>query len=225
MTLTCGNGLDWCTLPFMKSEHWLFIPGYVGLYQVSDQGRVRSLSRRHSVQPGGTAVVDAEIVVPHKRSSYQGVSLIGKQGGSRAHYVHRLVLEAFVGPCPPGMETRHLNGDPSDNRLVNLAWGTPSENNLDRVKHGTHQHTKRTHCPKGHPLDGVRYNKDGTVKQRRCMTCNRALGKARRARKTHCPKGHPFDGVRYNADGTIRQRYCTVCAHAALAEGLRTRWG
>lgn len=52
------------------------------------------------------------------------------------HRVHRLVLEAFVGPAPEGHVARHLNGNPADNRLVNLAWGTLDENALDRDVHG-----------------------------------------------------------------------------------------
>lgn len=56
-------------------------------------------------------------------------------GGQQCHYVHRLVLQAFVGPCPDGLECRHLNGDPTDNRVENLAWGTPSENRQDMWKH------------------------------------------------------------------------------------------
>jgi hypothetical protein len=59
------------------------------------------------------------------------------QLGARKYYVHRLVLEAFVGPCPDGMECRHLDGNPSNNRLDNLAWGTHSENERDKVRHGT----------------------------------------------------------------------------------------
>ena len=51
--------------------------------------------------------------------------------------VHRLVLETYIGPCPRGMECRHLNGNPSDNRLENLKWGTRSENMQDAVRHGT----------------------------------------------------------------------------------------
>ena len=51
--------------------------------------------------------------------------------------VHRLVLEAFVGPCPADMECRHLNGNPADNRLENLAWGTHRQNQADRIAHGT----------------------------------------------------------------------------------------
>lgn len=52
-------------------------------------------------------------------------------------FVHVLVLTAFVGPKPEGKQTRHLNGDPADNRLVNLTWGTNSQNTLDRKRHGT----------------------------------------------------------------------------------------
>lgn len=51
--------------------------------------------------------------------------------------VHRLVLEAFVGPCPGGMECRHLDGNPRNNNLSNLKWGTRSENQQDSVRHGT----------------------------------------------------------------------------------------
>ena len=68
-----------------------------------------------------------------------GHVLVSLQSGYKVRtkkLVHRLVLETFVGPCPDGMETRHLNGDPSDNRLANLAWGTPKENHTDKVRHG-----------------------------------------------------------------------------------------
>ena len=56
--------------------------------------------------------------------------------GDKLAYIHRLVLEAFVGPQPNGMECRHLNGARDDNRLSNLAWGTYAENNADRLRHG-----------------------------------------------------------------------------------------
>jgi hypothetical protein len=46
-------------------------------------------------------------------------------------------LEAFVGPCPSGQEAAHLDGDPANNRLDNLAWKTPVENMGDQEKHQT----------------------------------------------------------------------------------------
>lgn len=52
-------------------------------------------------------------------------------------YVHRLVLEAFVGPCPFGMEGCHNDGDPTNNNLVNLRWDTHKNNEKDKIKHGT----------------------------------------------------------------------------------------
>jgi HNH endonuclease len=61
-------------------------------------------------------------------------------GSAGDRYVHRVVLETFVGPCPPGLETRHLNGRPSDNRLVNLAWGSTAEQVADKIAHGTLRH-------------------------------------------------------------------------------------
>jgi hypothetical protein len=60
-----------------------------------------------------------------------------RTGGQRiVRPVHALVLEAFVGPCPFGMECRHLNGDRADNRLSNLCWGTQQENSQDMIRHG-----------------------------------------------------------------------------------------
>lgn len=55
--------------------------------------------------------------------------------------IHRLLLETFVGPCPEGMECRHLNGDRQDNRLENLKWGTHAENVRDTVRQGNHPKT------------------------------------------------------------------------------------
>lgn len=51
--------------------------------------------------------------------------------------VHRLVLETFKGPCPPGMTCRHLDRDRTNNRLSNLKWGTSEEQKADMRKHDT----------------------------------------------------------------------------------------
>ena len=51
--------------------------------------------------------------------------------------VHRLVLMAFVGLPGDGQECRHLDGNPANNELVNLAWGTHKENEKDKYRHKT----------------------------------------------------------------------------------------
>lgn len=58
-------------------------------------------------------------------------------GKKTAFYVHRLILEAFVGPCPPGLEACHNDGDPTNNRVSNLRWDTRESNIVDSINHGT----------------------------------------------------------------------------------------
>ena len=112
-----------------REEQWKPVPGYDGAYWVSDLGRVRSTPRPKT--SGG-------ILRQHERYGYLTVALpkeLGKHG-ARLVSVHRIVLSAFVGPCPDGMQTLHINGDRKDNRLENLRWGTAKENRADVVKHG-----------------------------------------------------------------------------------------
>lgn len=72
----------------------------------------------------------------HPRSNLRRVQL--RQDGRPCNlFVHRLVLLTYIGPCPPGMECRHLDGDPSNNQVTNLKWGTHAENMEDRERHGT----------------------------------------------------------------------------------------
>jgi HNH endonuclease len=68
--------------------------------------------------------------------NYYAVNL-HRDGEKVSRYIHRLVLESFVEPRPPGMACRHLDGDPANNRLENLAWGTYAENEADKLRHGT----------------------------------------------------------------------------------------
>lgn len=77
---------------------------------------------------------------------------LSKNGWGENGLVHRLVLEAFVGPCPEGQEGCHNNGDVLNCRLTNLRWDTKSSNNLDRVKHGTHWQAAKVVCLRVHKL-------------------------------------------------------------------------
>lgn len=65
-------------------------------------------------------------------------------GVMKKQWVHRLILLTFSGQPPEGQESRHLNGNPSDNRIENLAWGTRQENQLDRIIHGTSNRGERS---------------------------------------------------------------------------------
>lgn len=67
-------------------------------------------------------------------------------GKNRTKTIHTLVLETFIGPRPDGMECRHLNGDKTDNRLANLAWGTPKENAQDKIKHCVQMRGSGIYC-------------------------------------------------------------------------------
>jgi predicted XRE-type DNA-binding protein len=77
-----------------------------------------------------------------EQKGYLSVSLSIKNR-SYKRFVHRLILETFVGPCPDGMECRHKDGTRHNNDLSNLSWNTFSTNQKDRVKHGTSNRGER----------------------------------------------------------------------------------
>ena len=74
---------------------------------------------------------------PFNKDGYCRICLY-KEGKHCQRPIHSLVLETYIGPCPEGMECRHLNGRRDDNRLENLKWGTKSENSRDAISQGTH---------------------------------------------------------------------------------------
>lgn len=111
------------------------IIGFPG-YRIGDDGSV--WSRRDRYGRGITETWNQ--LKPTADSS--GHLRVGLRANGRRYVwrVHRLVLEAFVGPCPPGMEACHFpNRNPADNRLCNLRWDTPQANTGDAMQHGTHR--------------------------------------------------------------------------------------
>lgn len=117
----------------INSEVWLAIKDYEGAYEVSNMGRVRSIPRTSST---GRKLKGKILSLMDNGHGYKTVMLSWK-GAQKRKYVHRLVLEAFTGPCPEGFEARHFNGVRSDNRLENLEWSTHIDNVADRKIHGT----------------------------------------------------------------------------------------
>lgn len=80
-----------------------------------------------------------------------------------------------MGPLPPGKETRHKDGDSTNNRRDNLSYGTKAENAEDRRAHGNY--ALQDCCKHGHPFDEENtyiYSKNG---QRMCRACHRIRSK------------------------------------------------
>lgn len=124
-------------------ERWASVVGYEGLYKVSTFGRVYARSKVITTR-NQYAVhkrrIKGHMMVPSSSSRYghRTVCLTDWEGNQKTHWVHRLVLEAFVGPCPEGMEACHgPDRDPGNNRLDNLKWGTMQDQEKDREAHGT----------------------------------------------------------------------------------------
>ena len=134
----------------IPEENWKPIPNFPG-YDISDQGRVRSYWHIKIIRCAITGkITGTEYVLepfPNKTlrpSLTRNRPSVTLTINNRHFYrcVYRLVLEAFVGPRPAGMECRHLDGNPTNCFLKNLVWGTHSENMLDKTRHGTRHDSK-----------------------------------------------------------------------------------
>ena len=121
-------------------EQWRPVVGYEGYYEVSDLGNVRSLDRVIEMNNRwGTKTKVNHFGVQRKLHKHEfGYPIISlrKDNHVDTRCVHSLILETFVGQRPNGMECRHLDGNPQNSVLKNLAWGTFKENKQDTVRHG-----------------------------------------------------------------------------------------
>lgn len=119
-------------------EEWRPVVRYEGLYEVSSLGRVRSLDRYESI-----TTKDGRSYIRESK----GRLLAGEFTNGRVHYravnlypqrkrrlIHRLVAEAFLGPCPDGYDVRHLDKNHLNNAVDNLAYGTRQENMADSIR-------------------------------------------------------------------------------------------
>lgn len=157
--------------PDLPGELWRPIVGYEGQYEVSTLGRVWSVER--AVSNGKSArKAGGMLLSPLKsRRGYLVVTL----PPAKTRNVHRLVSEAFIGPRPPGMKTRHLDGNILNCSLANLEYGTGKQNKLDQVEHGTHANANQTHCPANHE-----YTEANTYRWRGKRYCRACRAKRKR---------------------------------------------
>lgn len=118
----------------MIEEAWKPISGYDGIYEVSDLGRVRSLDRIvRGRRFRGIVLAQSKM----KSGGYCCVGLSDGPNGVRTGKIHQLVCAAFIGPVPPGQMPLHGDGNPENNALSNLRYGTGAENVADAKAHGT----------------------------------------------------------------------------------------
>ncbi|WP_168436327.1 HNH endonuclease [Microbacterium sp. K5D] len=160
----------------MSDETWKAVVGHEGIYEVSDQGRVKRIAPGSGTHPG-------RILSP--MVDYKGYLYV--RIGGRMNRIHRLVAAAFFGPSD--MLVRHLDGNPLNNSVSNVRYGTPLENSADRIEHGRHRRNgrlERTQCRYGHE-----YTPDNTIIRRQvgkrpyrgCRECRRFMKANIRLRK------------------------------------------
>jgi hypothetical protein len=124
---------DDLNIPVLPGEQWKPIPGREGRYSVSNLGRVRSEPRvvKHGLTETYTVKGQILKTTPSKLGRPQF-----SDGYENGLLVSLAVAEAFIGPRPPGLLVRHLDDDPLNNRLDNLAYGTYKDNHEDAKRNG-----------------------------------------------------------------------------------------
>ena len=110
----------------MEQEEWrVYLEGH---YEVSNLGRVRTVTRPVNNRLGGKSIRKSIINKLTKDSKGYLTVQICKDGTNTITRVHRMVLKVFVGEPPPDYITDHRDGDKTNNRLTNLEWVTQKEN-------------------------------------------------------------------------------------------------
>ena len=149
-------------------EVWKNVPGFE-FYQISSEGRVWSLPRTiaRTGDRGNTACLKGKYLKIHKTHAGYLYTVLSKDGKRKAVPIHRLVLLAFIGPCPEGMQARHFpDNSKTNNRPENLSWATPKQNSADREFHGTlskgekHSRITKKFALRGTQLARSRFNDD-----------------------------------------------------------------
>ncbi len=118
--------IEWCrNQDGTPGVTWNPVPDFPG-YFASKEGFVKS-----------TKLKKCKILKPIFSKDGHCYVFLYKNGKQHKSWIHRIILSSFVCKCPIGCEGRHLDGNPSNNKVSNLAWGTRLENIKDKQKHGT----------------------------------------------------------------------------------------
>ncbi len=125
----------------LLNERWVPVHGYEGRYEVSDHGRVRSVTRYRRGKAGAMVPVVGRIMRLHtKKLKNNGRTLpyqeVGLRDGStrgvssKCFLVHRLVAQAFVGELFEGCHVDHIDGNHNNNQYTNLRILSAREHGL-----------------------------------------------------------------------------------------------
>lgn len=154
-----------------KGEQWRQVPGWPE-YEVSDAGRVRSVTRTITRGDGVEVRLTGKVLAP--ATSPEGYQQVGLCRAGAVHHVgvHRLVYAAFHGPIPKGLHVDHINGNPADNQIFNLRVVTPAENIANAIRLGRHVGAREV-CPRGHRLAHPNLRVDVWEQKgwRSCLAC------------------------------------------------------
>lgn len=120
----------------MDQANWVFVP-IASMYAVSDFGGLRSYVPFSGFPSCFTRRIPRVLKPYTNPDGYRRTKIVFNDGKLHDISIHQLVMIAFVGPCPEGLEVCHNNGNPGDNRLSNLRYDTPKANSADAIKHGT----------------------------------------------------------------------------------------
>lgn len=134
--------------PMATKELWRPVVGYEGLYEVSNLGRIKALARFVNGRWGQPHPVKERVMRPY--TDRYPMLLLYRENERKNVHVHRLVLEAWVGPRPKGLVGCHNDGDRTNNAISNLRWDTLQANSDDIDRHG------RRYCGTAHHMSKLK---------------------------------------------------------------------
>jgi len=180
--------------PEVKGVEFRHVPGFPS-YAAGDDGTIWSCKvRGRATAVGPWRKLRGSI----DRAGYPRI-VLWLNGQQQHRHVHRLILQAFAGEAPPGQECRHLDGNPRNNNLTNLCWGTHIQNSHDRIRHGTDNAGERSST--------ARLTAEQVVEIR-----------SQKGKQTQCTLAEQF-GVCMSAISSIQNRRTWKCLHTPHVTG------